>query len=149
VEFLFIDRRGNFGGSHCIQIAARSQNSYCDARSLSSSRKDQIMGVEVDYFYSDEVMQANEIQGWVLPILEPADGRYWSLSVVPETDNVAVCQLIDNWWATDNSGNLTAFFDVKMDAQLFNIGGNPPALSPAGTSPGGTFGVKIIRAPAV
>jgi hypothetical protein len=107
------------------------------------------MGVQVDYFYSDNIMQAIDNMGWVCPVMEPADGRYWSLSVVPESDNVAVCQLIDNWWATDNSGNLTAFFDVKIDNQLFNIGGTPPTLTPAGTSPGGTFGVKIIRAPSV
>jgi hypothetical protein len=109
------------------------------------------MGVQVDYFYNDDLMQANQVQGWVTTGLGPADGRYWSLSVVPETANVAVCQLLDNWWATDNSDqfNLTAFFDVKMDEQLLVLSGNPPSYSPGGTSPGGTFGLKIIRAPSV
>jgi hypothetical protein len=101
------------------------------------------MSVEVDYFYSDQVYQDNEIQGWVWPINLPADGRYWGLAIVPELANLAVCQLLDYWWATDNSDqfHLTAFFDVKGDRQHLD----PPYIIPGGI----LFGVKLIRAPSV
>lgn len=69
------------------------------------------MSVEVDYCYSDELFHADEVANWYWPIGYPTDGRYWGLAVVPEHANVAVCQLLDNWWATDNSDqfHLTAF----------------------------------------
>jgi hypothetical protein len=105
------------------------------------------VSVEVDYFYSDELFQANEVQGWFWPVGFPADGRYWSLAVVPELANLAVCQLLDYWWATDNSDqfHLTAFFDVKGDRQHLDDNLNPDYTLPGDI----LFGVKLIRAPSV
>lgn len=105
------------------------------------------MSVEVDYFYSDEVFQANEVQGWVWPVGLPADGRYWGFAVVPELANLAVCQLLDYWWATDNSEqfHMTAFFDVKGDRQHLDSNLNPDYILPGDI----VFGVKLIRAPSV
>ena len=92
------------------------------------------MSVEVDYFYADQLYQAKGVQGWVWDLGLPAEGRYWSLAVVPELANVAMCQLLRFWWSTDNSHafHLTAFFDVQGDG---------------GSGSGILFGIKVIRAP--
>ena len=105
------------------------------------------MSAEVDYFFSDELFQANEIQGWHWPVGFPADGRYWGLAVVPEQANLAVCQLIDHWFASDNSHefHMTIFFNVKVQGQHLDSNLQPADF----TYPGGMFGVKLIRAPAV
>ena len=104
------------------------------------------MSVEVDYIYHDWIFQADEIGGWVWPVGYPADGRYRGLSVVPELANLAVCQLLDHWFATDNSQafHMTIFFNVKVVSQHLDSN-----LQPDFTFPGGQFGVKLIRAPSV
>lgn len=105
------------------------------------------MGVQVDYFYNDEIYQADEVQSWVTSGLGPTDGRYWSLAVVPELANVAVCQLLRYWWVTDNSEqfNLSVCFDVQADRQHLDSNLNPDYTIPGGI----LFGVKLIRAPSV
>jgi hypothetical protein len=91
------------------------------------------MSVGVDVFSGDDLYQAKGIQGWVWSLNQPADRHYWSLAVVPELANVAVCQLLRFWWSTDNTHefHLTAFFDVQAD------GGNGSGIA---------FGIKAIRA---
>jgi|SRR5215813_11745632 len=105
------------------------------------------MSAEVDYFYYDELFQANEVQNWSWQLNQPADGRFWSLAVVPEQANMAVCQLVRNWWATDNSedNHLTAFFDVQGDRQHLDDNLNPDYTLPGDF----VFGIKLIRAPNV
>jgi hypothetical protein len=86
------------------------------------------MSYEVDIDYQNNLFQAGEFQDWNWMI--ESSGRYWSLAVWPMYANLAVCQLTNFWWTTDNSLNATMHYSVRM-------------LS-SGNQPGGVFGIRAI-----
>lgn len=93
------------------------------------------MSVEVDYFYADNIFQADEFAEWFWSMGQPVDGRFWSFAIVPEYANTAVCEVTRHWFSTDNDQNLTAHFDIRVDYD---------------SHPGGVLlGFKAIRAPSV